>query len=161
MLYNAHMTIRAFVPNDNSAVYLLFQSYPEMFDIPELEEIKNDLLLPDNPRLVRVTVVENDLIIGYAQASIPKDTDFAWKLDWIVIKKEFRTQGMGTKLLSDLESIVGHKKAKGLIVETLKDSSEISVSAQKFYSKNGYIQVGIIPDYWTKGEAKVIYYKKL
>jgi hypothetical protein len=51
------------------------------------------------------------------------------------------------------------KNGRILIVETSSDDAQ--VAARKFYLHIGYTQVAVIPDFWSDGEDKIVFCKKI
>lgn len=73
----------------------------------------------------------------------------------IAVNKE--TQGTGRVGTSLIETELKSKKARILLVDT---SSEM-LETQAFYKKRGFVEEARICEFWSKGEDKIVFWKKL
>lgn len=87
-------------------------------------------------------------------------TDFCWDIYWIVVDKKYHGKGIGKKLLSRVEEYVLTQGEKAAI--RLETSSKTEYQAtQMFYRKNGYKEVGNLPNFYAAGDSLVIFYKEI
>ena len=77
---------------------------------------------------------ENDLLIGYLRASISNDM---MRIGRVAVRKEYRKQGVGVKLMTVAENF-GKEKGCKLV------SLNAQIQAKGFYAKLGYIESGNI-----------------
>ena len=75
---------------------------------------------------------------------------------WIAVDETRRGTGIGLVLLTAAEAYV-----RQIATDIFLVCADYNVDAQRFYDRNGYTQVGIIPDYAVPGVAELIYRKRL
>jgi ribosomal protein S18 acetylase RimI-like enzyme len=155
------MEFKVYSINILDKVLELFSLYPVMFDERDMRDITLDLKRSNSPLLLRLICVDHGIIIGYIQASIPSDTKYTWKIDWIVVDQSYRKHGIGSRMVKICEEYIKQNGYTSLIVETLGATSDISISAISFYKKVGFHVAGQIPNYWSLGENKIIFSKTL
>ncbi|MBD2867575.1 GNAT family N-acetyltransferase [Paenibacillus arenilitoris] len=82
---------------------------------------------------------------------------FSW--DYIVVHRHYRKSGVAASLI---EQMFLHMQAAGAryIITYTCDLPEYSRIRQLF-ERNGFALVGRCPDYYYKGEDRLIYYRKL
>lgn len=76
-------------------------------------------------------------------------------LHLIAVKKEFRGQGVGKKLLLFYEENGFKKKSKVFLTV-----ADFNWRAKKLYTALGYVEIGIIPDFLKEGISEYIMMKK-
>lgn len=77
----------------------------------------------------------------------------------IGVRKDLQGAGVGGKMMRYLENLLTDAGHRVLIVET-SSAPELALS-RKFYAGLGYEQKGVLPDFWSEGDDKVIFWKKL
>ncbi len=65
---------------------------------------------------------------------------YIWRLGHMQINKDFRGKGVGIKIIKEISKYVKSKKGKKIIVYASKQN----IKARKFYSKNKFINEGIL-----------------
>jgi GNAT superfamily N-acetyltransferase len=94
----------------------------------------------------------DEKIIGisglYCDYEDPKDV--LW-MDYFAVSTKFQRQGLGIKMLENLEIICRKRKVKKLCVFTWKEG------ALKFYKKNGFKVCGKIENYYGKDPRTWLY----
>ena len=70
----------------------------------------------------------------------------------IAVKEANRHQGVAQKLLNKMLSFAFKKGVKSMTLEV----NEHNISAQKFYEKNGFIEVGRRPKYYEYDQADAL-----
>ncbi len=74
----------------------------------------------------------------------------------IGVLPEFQRMGIGKVLMHTVENMAARRTSDIFLLAT--DSNQ---SAQRFYQREGYQQIGAIPDYVINGITELIFYKKL
>lgn len=97
---------------------------------------------------------EKDKVIGYVDAWFISDEVH---LANIAVDKDFRRQGVASKLLSKIIEIAQQKNCQKILLEVRLSN----VIAQKFYEKFGFKKVYQRPKYYPDGEDALIYEKAL
>jgi GNAT superfamily N-acetyltransferase len=105
------------------------------------------------------TWVENGEPAAFIYLAPTAMTDRTWELWWIVVKKSMQGQGIGKRLLEWSEAIVRHASGRLLLIET--SSIPLYEPTRQFYLKSGYIECATIPDFYSDGDDKLIFSKRL
>jgi ribosomal protein S18 acetylase RimI-like enzyme len=102
---------------------------------------------------------EQDQPVGYACYGPTPLTDRTFDLYWIAVAPEYAGQGLGTRILNEVEARVVETKGRMLVIET--SSSQIYHLTLQFYLKNGYKLAETLKDFYKDGEDRVTYMKRL
>lgn len=106
-----------------------------------------------------ITFVENGAPAAVAYFSPKAFTDRVWELLMIAVAGSRQRQGLGTELLRAVEGSVCAVDGRLLLIET-SDKTGFE-RTRLFYKKHGYVEVARIPDYFTDGDGKVSFIKRL
>lgn len=106
-----------------------------------------------------VGAFEDEELIGYACWGPTPGTAGTYDLYWIVVDREYQSQGIGTLLLREVESRLPAPGSRLLIVET--SSRADYASTRRFYEARGYARAATITGYYAPGDDLVIYTKDL
>lgn len=79
--------------------------------------------------------------------------------DYFSVHKDYRHQGLASKLLSEVEQFVADNG--GRYIHALSCDIDSYAPARAFYKKNGYQQVSHIPNYYVEGEGRIDFFKEL
>lgn len=100
---------------------------------------------------------EDGVIHGYHCTGKRPITDAVYDLYWIVVDANTSRKGIGSELLKHAEDFVKQNNGRWLLAETSsKDSYD---KTRRFYFKNEYTILAEINDFYSVGEALVIYGK--
>ncbi len=124
----------------------------ELIDIVLKDPIQNDYQ-------VDCIVDDQDQAIGYICYGPTPMTQGTFDLYWIAVDPDFQARGVGSKLLSFLEERL--KAEGGRLI--LADASTIPhyEKTLKFYLKNGFQEVGRVPDYYHPGNDRITFCRRL
>ncbi len=101
------------------------------------------------------TALLNDICVGFL-FYLPKGAFHSFPLlHLIAVKEEYRSKGIGKKLLDFLEETVFVNNSKIFFVV-----ADFNPDAKRFYEKNGYLQVGEIPNLYRKGITEYLMMKE-
>ena len=129
------------------------------------EEIKIALELVDSylagkpDYLVKVASDEKEGLLGYICYGRTPLTDGVWDIYWLVVGGSYRRQGVAGVLLQIVEEELKVNGARTIIVET--SSREDYEPARRFYEKSGFKKVCRIKDFYSAGNDKIVYEKRL
>ena len=102
-------------------------------------------------------LTQQDEVIGYHCTGKRPLTDGVYDLYWIVVNQQKAGKGSGSLLLHHAEEFVNGVKGRWLLCET--SSRAIYDKTRSFYVKNGYTVIASIPDFYSAGDALMIYGK--
>ena len=157
------MKIRSLIEKDRATLLSMLirtQSFtPEEIEVA-MELIDSVLKDPTQEDYrIRCTVDNQDQVIGYVCYGAAPMTQGTFDLYWIAVDPDYQKQGAGSILLDSLEEML--KTEGGRMI--LADASTIPhyEKTRGFYLKNGFQEVGRVPDYYYPGNDRVTFCKKL
>jgi GNAT superfamily N-acetyltransferase len=80
-------------------------------------------------------------------------------LAWFAVDPDHQGQGLGYRLLSEVENLAAERGFSKLLVETYAHGD--FDKARRFYERNNFEQAGQINDYLPDGSAMVVYAKHI
>lgn len=104
-------------------------------------------------------VDDHDEPRGYVCFGPTPLTDAVWDLYWLAVAPAWQQRGIGKRLLLFVEAQVRDPARAGrrLIIET--SSLPRYAQARSFYQRHGFIELARIDDFYTVGDARIIYGK--
>ncbi len=103
-------------------------------------------------------VAEQDgQVVGYINFGPTPCTKASWDVYWIAVKKQLQGHGLGALLLKMAEDKITSLNGKNIWIET--SSRPDYLPTRRFYLKTAYEQVTELPDFYDKGDNKVIFLK--
>jgi ribosomal protein S18 acetylase RimI-like enzyme/uncharacterized glyoxalase superfamily protein PhnB len=106
-----------------------------------------------------LTCDEGGTLLGIAYYCPKEFTDRVWELLMIAVDAARHRQGLGSAMLLAVEEAIKAAKGRLLLIET-SDKSSFERTRQ-FYRKHGYSEVSRIPDYFTDGDGKASFVKRM
>ena len=121
-----------------------------------------DIVLNDQDQKdykIYCAVNDEEGLLGYVCYGRCPMTEGTFDLYWIAADPEFQNQGVGSALMDYLEGEV--RRLKGRII--LVDTSSISQyeEARRFYLRKGFQEVARVPDYYSPGNDRITFCKRL
>ncbi len=143
------MHIRPAVPSDFLAIAAL--------DRKAWSENRENAFIPDGEHVWRVWIdtalvlvaEDGDKVIGAAVAFA--DLDGKLFLHKIFISKDFRGQGIGLKLLNEVDCFADQKKRTVLLTV-----DPVNENAIALYEKCGYQVLALVPAYYRETEPRLL-----
>jgi ribosomal protein S18 acetylase RimI-like enzyme len=86
-------------------------------------------------------------------------TEGTWDIYWMAVDPEKKRQGIGRRLLNDAEVSISRVRGRLILIET--SSKPEYEKTRKFYESCGYEIIARIPDFYTAGDDKVVFQKRL
>ena len=145
------MTIRLATHDDAPAIGRLAEE-AGLFPADMIEEVMEPALSGAEDRWL---VADTDgVLAGFAFARPEEMADRVWNVLAIGVAETARNMGHANRLLSAVEAIVD---ARMMVIETTQ--LEAQSAARAFYEVSGYEQEGVVRDFYSEGEDKVVYRK--
>lgn len=94
---------------------------------------------------------------------IDDESDYGTEIYLIAVLSKYRNNGVGTKLLSHVESVLAKKNKKHLVVKTIAEShpSKEYAETRKFYLAKGFLPKEELPDEWDENNPCLLMTKEL
>src|SRR6185295_2612773 len=86
-------------------------------------------------------------------------TEASFDLYWIAVHESHRNLGLGRRLLDASERAMRELGARAIWVET--SSRALYEPTRAFYRATGYEQVALLPEFYARGDGKVVFVKHL
>ena len=157
------MSIRPLARHDKDSIHHLMKQRG-MFTSEEIQvalELVDEVVYhPEkNNYYAFCTTDSADFIAGYICFGPIPMTDRCFELYWIAVDERCSSQGIGGKLIGQMEAFVAGKNARRVYVET--SSTSPYRAARAFYRKHGYRVVGMLHDFYRQGDHNMIFMKEL
>lgn len=98
-------------------------------------------------------------LLGYACYGPTPCTLGTFDLYWIAVSPRTQRTGVGTLLLQEVERRLARDSARLVLIET--SSQPIYEKTRRFYLRHGYPEVARVPDFYSEGDDRVIYAKRI
>ena len=105
-------------------------------------------------RFLVLGILDKQELVGVISCSL---TLFDADIESVYVKKEFRKQGLASKLISKLEEELVNKNIEKIFLEVRKTN----FSAQNLYIKHGFSKISERKEYYSDLEDAVIMAKEL
>lgn len=96
---------------------------------------------------------------GVAYIAPEAMTDGTWNLLLIAVSPQSQGKGLGTLLVRFVESLLRAEEQRILLVET--SGLDTYRATRSFYLGNGFVEQARIPEYYSAGQDKVVFWKRL
>jgi ribosomal protein S18 acetylase RimI-like enzyme len=100
-------------------------------------------------------------VVGYACWGKDTLTESSFELYWIAIDDGWRGHGIGRRLGRRAEAAVLDEAPAGAQLFAETAGREQYLPTRRFYEREGYRQVAVLPDYYAPGDDMVVYCKRL
>jgi len=97
--------------------------------------------------------------IGYSCYGHTPCTAASFDLYWIVVHDSERGKGIGKILMEMAEADIAARGGENIWIET--SSKQLYEPTRQFYLKCGYQKIAELPDFYAKGDNKIIFHKSL
>ena len=131
----------------------------ELFPSEMLDEMITPYFEDPNSEEIWFTTIENGKPISIGYCAPEKLTEGTFNLYAIGVRGDIQGKGIGRQMMDFIETELKQKGHRILIVET-SGTTDFELT-RKFYENLGYTKEAVIRDFWTEGDDKVIYWKKL
>lgn len=83
----------------------------------------------------------------------------SYDIYWIATRADLQGKGVGSSLLGKVESLISSLGGESVFLET--SSKQMYEPTLRFYQRNGYSTEAILPDFYERGDGKVILRKRI
>lgn len=150
--------IRMIAESDISDLRQVLDSI-ELFSSEMLEEMISDYIHNKETEDIWFTEVQNDKAIAIGYCAPEKLTEGTYNLYALGVRNDIQSKGTGSRMMSFIENHLKQIGKRILIVDT--SSTEDFKLTREFYEKLGYNKEAVIRGFWSEGDDKVIYRKRL
>lgn len=133
-----------------------------VFSPNEIVGLKEDLdncLAGDYPLDRLLTIEHAGRAVGFAHFGPAEITDGTWYLFWIAVDRASHGHGYGAQLLRRVEDEVRGRDGRLLLIET--SNLPRYAATRSFYERTGYARECMIRDYYSVGDDKIVFSKRL
>ena len=109
-----------------------------------------------NQAILYVADAGSHKILGFVWVVMRGAFDLSGYIRWIGVSAEYQGGGIGRQLLAAAENYIRQTARDVFLL-----CSDFNVDAQRFYIRQGYVQVGSLPDYVLPGIGELIFRKRL
>jgi ribosomal protein S18 acetylase RimI-like enzyme len=103
-----------------------------------------------------IAVDDRNTLLGFVWIINRGMFDFSGYIRWIVVDSNQRGNRIGQMLIEAAETHVRQSAREIFLL-----CSDFNVDARRFYERNGYMQVGALPDLVLPGVVEILYRKRL
>jgi len=152
------MSIRKVIKDDINALKEVLNSI-DLFPAEILDDMISDYF--ENPETSDIwfTAIQDKKPIGIGYCAPEKLTEGTYNLYAIGIRSDIQGKGIGGAMMNYIENELKSQGQRILIVET--SGTEDFRLTRKFYENLNYTKEAVIRDFWSEGDDKVIFWKKL
>ena len=131
----------------------------ELFPSEMLDDMIADYLTNPESQDIWFTAEADNTPIAFGYCAPEMLTEGTYNLYAIGVKSDLHGKGIGHQMMTYLETQLKEKGHRILIVET--SGGPDLAKTRKFYEDLQYTKEAVIRDFWSEGEDKVVYWKKL
>ncbi len=153
-----HPNIRPVIKEDLPRLKAVIDG-SELFPSELLDGMMEDYFTQTNSTDHWITYVAVDKPVAIAYCAPERMTEGTYNVYLIAVAQSQRGKGIGEKLMSYFEAWAKGIGGRILIVET--SSLPEFARTREFYLKLGYTHEATIREFYTTGEDKVVFWKKL
>lgn len=156
------VALRPLTPRNRRRVMLLLREtgfFREEEVAVALEVLDAYFEAPEQDYTVLGAFTPDGKLLGYVCFGPTPLTAGTWDLYWLAVSPEAQNLGVGSQLLEEVEGRLARTDARLVIVET--SSQPLYEPTRRFYLRRGYREVARVPDFYTDGDDRVIYSKRI
>lgn len=150
-------------PNDYESVYELLEKSGFFYEseINNCLQMMEETIEYDNEKSdYHWLIVEGDNnVVGFACFGKNAMTQDSWEVFWLAAAKKHKDKGIGTLILKEVERIAMGSKANRIWIQT--SGKDKFIPTVKFLESKEYEKVASLPDFYAKGDPKIIFNKVL
>jgi len=147
---------------DKSAIMRILRATPEFkpAEVAVAEEVLDSYLVDPIGSGYYVLVAEVDSsVVGYICYGPTPMTERTWDIYWLAVAPEEQGRGIGRTLLTFAEDRIKEANGRLALIET--SSKPDYERTRRFHHLQGYELVCRIPDFYSPGDDKLVFLKRL
>ncbi len=150
--------IRKVLKKDIPELKLVLDS-SELFPSELLDDMIRDYLNNEQSADIWFTATDEGKPISIGYCAPERLTEGTYNLYAIAVHKDQQGNGIGKQMMAYIENKLRQDHNRILIVET-SGKPEFEMT-REFYIKCNYVQQAVIPEFYEKGDDKIVFWKKL
>ncbi len=123
-----------------------------------VELVKERILKGDDSGYFFLLADLGSKLMGYACYGTIPGSKGSWDLYWIAVHDDFRSKGLGSKILDGSLEKMNLSGGRQVFAET--SSREQYHNTHKFYEKNGFVLAARLKNFYDLDDDKLIYVRK-
>jgi len=131
----------------------------DLFPSEMLDDMISDYLSSPKSKDIWFTSLIDNIPISVGYCAPEKMTDGTYNLLAIAVRKDLQGKGIGSQMMTYIEDKLRDSNHRILIVET---SGDIEYElTREFYKKCNYTLEAVVRSFYSDGEDKIVFWKKL
>lgn len=106
-----------------------------------------------------IVASENEKVVAYCCYGFDTCTQSSYNLYWLAVDPFYKNKGIGKKLMQEVEKSVAELGGSIIWLDTA--GRKLYEPTRAFYSAVGYEKIASLPDYYSPGDDKIIFMKRL
>jgi ribosomal protein S18 acetylase RimI-like enzyme len=131
----------------------------DLFPSDMLPDMVRGFLSGDETGDLWLTCAVDDTAVGFCFARPEQLADGTWNMLAIAVNPEVQGRGYGRDIVAQLERDLAALGGRVLIADT--SGTDAFAKTRAFYHRCGYVEEARIRDFWTAGDDKVVFWKRL
>ncbi|MBM4445801.1 MAG: GNAT family N-acetyltransferase [Chloroflexi bacterium] len=156
------LKVRPMTDEDKSSIMQMLRNMPEFrpTEVDVAEEVLDSYLHDPIRSGYHVFAAEVDSsIVGYICYGPTPLTEGTWDIYWLAVAPDQQSQGIGKALLTFAEDNIKETRGRLTLIET--SSKPEYETTRHFYKSQGYELACCIADFYTPGDNKLVFQKRL
>ena len=131
------------------------------YEIDVAQELVQENLIKGEEKsgYIFIIVEKDDTPIAFACYGKTPCTADSFDLYWIAVHQNQKNMGIGKKLMSLIEQDIAGLGGKNIWIET--SSRPLYEPTRRFYLKTGYELIARLPNFYGKGDNKIVFLKNI
>lgn len=131
----------------------------ELFPSELLDDMISNYLENPSSNDIWFTFVDNEEPVSIGYCAPERLTEGTYNLYAIAVRKDYQGRGIGKQMMLYIEDLLRKKGNRVLLVET-SGASGFELT-REFYKKCNYTEEAVIREFYSEGDDKIIFWKKL
>jgi ribosomal protein S18 acetylase RimI-like enzyme len=155
-------SVRWMTASDKAAITQILKQIPEFEtdEVPVAEELIDSYLQDSTLSGYYIMVADSDSkAVGYICYGNTPLTKGTWDIYWMAVSPAEQAKGIGKALMAAAEKEIEAREGRLILIET--SSKPVYERTRRFHQAQGYELICCIPDFYSPGDDKLIYRKRI